>query len=481
MSSIDPALQSFVRKVHAMMIYRTLLKWSVVWLMISGVAVLVTRFTGELPTNWWQWMLGSWTALACIAWYRESLRQPESKQLRAAFDRQNQAGGLVMAAAEVDTRSWEAKAGSFMLPSVQWNSGRVWAGILLATVFLMTTLLVPVKYASLFSDPPLEISQQVDQLHEQIDVLESEYILPENEAEAKREELDRIAEQASGFNPSKTWEALDQLLHTNEQLAQEEAEDALSKLKAINEATLLGKALEMLPKGLKDQKAMEEGLKQMGNLMQQLAKAGALDPENLPPELKKAMAEAMKQLVKGEGPDAQQLKQLLEALENNQDQLKDLAKLLGQKGLIPPNLADQFKPGQGGIDPGPLAELLRQHQGDFQELLQELGGELGGNGGINRGPGHAPLLYGNNSSEEGSEFKEQKLGLSVPLEQAKLAGVTITAPKVTGGEAILGKGALNTAQAGGGNALSAPVLPRHRGAVQRFFQRPGINPTDNKD
>jgi len=481
MSSIDPSLQSFVRKVHVMMIYRTVLKWSVVWLMISGVAVLVTRFTGELPINWWQWMLGSWAALACIAWYRERLRQPESKQLRAAFDRQNQAGGLVMAAAEVDTRSWEAKAGSFILPSVQWNSGRVWAGILLATVFLMTTLLVPVKYASLLSDPPLEISQQVDQLHEQIDVLESEYILPENEAEAKREELDRIAEQASGFNPSKTWEALDQLLHTNEQLAQEEAEDALSKLKAINEATLLGKALEMLPKGLKDQKAMEEGLKQMGNLMQQLAKAGALDPENLPPELKKAMAEAMKQLAKGEGPDAQQLKQLLEALENNQDQLKDLAKLLGQKGLIPPNLADQFKPGQGGIDPGPLAELLRQHQGDFQELLQELGGELGGNGGINRGPGHAPLLYGNNSSEEGSKFKEQKLGLSVPLEQAKLAGVTITAPKVTGGEAILGKGALNTAQAGGGNALSAPVLPRHRGAVQRFFQRPGINPTDNKD
>jgi len=477
MSSIDPALQSFVRKVHAMMIYRTLLKWSVVWLMISGVAVLATRFTGELPTNWWQWMLGSWTALACIAWYRESLRQPESKQLRAAFDRQNQAGGLVMAAAEVDTRSWEAKAGSFMLPSVQWNSGRVWAGILLATVFLITTLLVPVKYASLFSDPPLEISQQVDQLHEQIDILESEYILPNNEAEAKREELDRIAEQASGFNPSKTWEALDQLLHTNEQIAQEEAEDALSKLKAINEATLLGKALEMLPKGLKDQKAMEEGLKQMGNLMQQLAKAGALDPENLPPELKKAMAEAMKQLAKGEGPDAQQLKQLLEALENNQDQLKDLAKLLGQKGLIPPNLADQFKPGQGGIDPGPLAELLRQHQGDFQELLQE----WGGNGGINRGPGHAPLLYGNNSTEEGSEFKEQKLGLSVPLEQAKLAGVTITAPKVTGGEAILGKGALNTAQAGGGNALSAPMLPRHRGAVKRFFLRPGINPPANKD
>ena len=191
----------------------------------------------------------------------------------------------------------------------------------------------------------------------------------------------------------------------------------------------------------------------------------------------------MKQLAKGKGPDAQQMKQLLEALENNQDQLKNLAKQLAQKGLIPPDMANQFKEGtgEGGMDPGPLAQLLKQHQGNFQELLEELGGELGGNGGINRGPGHAPLLYGNNTSEEGSAFKEQKLELSTPLDQAKLVGVTITTPEVTGGEAILGKGALNTAQSGGGNALSAPILPRHRGAVKRFFQRPSANPSDKTE
>ena len=63
---------------------------------------------------------------------------------------------------------------------------------------------MPVKYARLIADPPLEISQQVEDLHEQIDVLESEYILSPQQAENKREELDRIAEQASGLNPSKT-------------------------------------------------------------------------------------------------------------------------------------------------------------------------------------------------------------------------------------------------------------------------------------
>ena len=206
--------------------------------------------------------------------------------------------------------------GSLALPSVQWHSGSAWLGTILALVFSITALLVPVKYARLIADPPLEISQQVEDLHEQIDVLESEYILSPQQAENKREELDRIADQASGLNPSKTWEALDQLLHTNEQIAQQQAEDALSKLNALNEASLLGKALEMLPKGLEDQKAFEEGLKQLGQLMNQLNQDGVLDPNNLPPEIQKAMQQALKQLDQGEGPDAEQLKQLLEALEN---------------------------------------------------------------------------------------------------------------------------------------------------------------------
>lgn len=108
MSTIDPALQSFVRRVHAMMIYRSVLRWSALWLMIAGVVVLGIRFTSDLPGDWWKYLLASWALLVAIAWYHESQRRPDPKQLRAAFDRQNHAGGLVMAAAEVDTRSWEA-------------------------------------------------------------------------------------------------------------------------------------------------------------------------------------------------------------------------------------------------------------------------------------------------------------------------------------------------------------------------------------
>ena len=465
-----------------MMVYRTALKWTGVWVMVMGVIVLVVRFTGALPANWWLFALLSLVPLIGAAWFVEYRRKPKMEQMRAAFDGENQAGGLVMAAAEVDTRSWEAKTQNLNLPSIQWRGGKAWTGLILALVFLIVTWLIPVRFASLISDPPLEVGQQVQQLQEQINVLEEENILPPEEAEAKREELERIAEEASGFNPSKTWEALDHLLDTNQKLAEQEAEEALSQLKTLNEAELLGKALDLLPKDLADQQALEEGLKQFGDLLGELAKKGALNPENLPEELKQALKEALEQAAqknngKGKGGlNKEQLEKLLEALGKNKEALGDLARKLMDNGLIPPQLADQLNKGEQGFDPGPLAELLKQggwNPGDLEDLLEQFGDlQLGGKGGIDRGPGPAPMTYGDPSPEDGTKFKEEKLAPSVPLSQAKLAGVTITAPEVTGGEAVLFKGALGKAGSGGGSALTAPVLPRHRGAVSRFFDRP---------
>ena len=41
------------------------------------------------------------------------------------------------------------------------------------------------------------------------------------------------------------------------------------------------------------------------------------------------------------------------------------------------------------------------------------------------------------------------------------------------GDAVLSSGALSQAGAGGGSAITAPTLPRHRGAVYRFNKRTG--------
>ena len=57
MDSANHSLQSFTRKIQLMMVYRTALKWAGVWVMAMGVIVLVVRFTGALPANWWHYTL----------------------------------------------------------------------------------------------------------------------------------------------------------------------------------------------------------------------------------------------------------------------------------------------------------------------------------------------------------------------------------------------------------------------------------------
>ena len=485
MGSPNHSLDSFVRRIHLMMVYRTVLKWAAGWLMMLGVIVLVARFAESLPGYWWAYALGSFVPLIGAAWYVESGRRPDAVKMRAAFDRENNAGGLVMAEAEVDTRSWEARKQNLGLPQIHWRARKAWFGVTLGAAFLLIACLVPVKFASLINDPPLEVGQKVEQLNEQINLLEEEEILTPEEAEAKRRELERIAEQASGFNPAKTLEALDHLLDTNKQLAEQEAEDAMATLEALSEAELLGKALENVPEAAPDNEQLDAARKQFADMLKEMAENGALDPDKLPPELKEMMKELAQNQNGGEGGQGnqpqmnpEQMKQLLEALGDNKDELMDLAKRMMENGLIPPDLAQRMQPGGegGGLDPNQLADLLQQggiDPGELQEMLEKFGEmQLGGNGGINRGPGPAPLQFGAPSSEDGTEFKEEKLGPSVPLDQAKLAGVTRTAPKVTGGEAILTKGALGQAGTGGGSARTAPVLPRHRGAVSRFFDRP---------
>jgi hypothetical protein len=453
---------------------RCLLRWSVVWLMMAGVVVLAMRFKGVHPEDWRWGFAGAWGVLAVAAGIHSFRSRPDTRKLLAALDRQNQAGGLIMASGEADARSWEGKMVSLELPKVRWDSGRSFAGLGVAGAFVAAAFLVPTKYARLLAEPPLEISQQVERLREQIDVLEKERVLPRDDADAKRVELDRIEKQASGFNPSKTWEALDNLQRNNQQMAQQAAAEAESKAGALDEASMLGQLLEMLPKDLQNQEALEQGMRMLGGLMEDMVKSGALDPSKLPPSLAKDVEEAMKQIAKGGMPDPAKLARMMQALEANNGQLRKMAQELAGKGLLP-NPGDFFgkgKPGEGMS--GMLGKLLEGEGGELAQIASGLlQGHMVGKGGISRGPGHAELQYVNESDATGTEFKEQYLGLSAPIQDGEVIGVTVSAPEVTGGEAILGKGALDSAQAGRGEAITAPVLPIHRGAVKAFFERAG--------
>jgi hypothetical protein len=73
------------------------------------------------------------------------------------------------------------------------------------------------------------------------------------------------------------------------------------------------------------------------------------------------------------------------------------------------------------------------------------------------------------------KFKEEALPPAEleALKGSRLAGLSREAPTVEKGGTPSKSGALQGAAAGTGSAHTQVVLPRHRGAVERYFERPG--------
>jgi len=96
-----------------------------------------------------------------------------------------------------------------------------------------------------------------------------------------------------------------------------------------------------------------------------------------------------------------------------------------------------------------------------------------GKGGTNQGPAPTELTFGKPSPEIDKQLKEEALppAALADLKESKLRGVSPSAPKVDPGGAA-SSGALAGSAAGGGSANTQVVLPRHRGAVERYFSRP---------
>jgi hypothetical protein len=83
------------------------------------------------------------------------------------------------------------------------------------------------------------------------------------------------------------------------------------------------------------------------------------------------------------------------------------------------------------------------------------------------------LNFNNDTKEEGMKFKEESLpdGAIASLKSRRI-GVSRSDPDKDPKPGDAGSGALTDAAAGGGSANTQVVLPRHRGTVQRFFDRP---------
>jgi hypothetical protein len=88
------------------------------------------------------------------------------------------------------------------------------------------------------------------------------------------------------------------------------------------------------------------------------------------------------------------------------------------------------------------------------------------------------LTFGDKSKDD-DKFKEETLPPAAlqSLKETQIQAITRGSPgKEQPGDAAAG--ALEGSAAGGGSANSQIVLPRHRGAVERYFDRPSKGKMD---
>jgi gas vesicle protein len=452
----EQAIVRFIRRVAILVSIRYALMFMTIWGFLCGVAVLAMRAATGRPLIQLVWILAGIVPCAVIAILLALKRLPDRSAVRALLDNRNSCGGLLMASERAELGDWQARMPAIADPRLHWRARRPVAFVLASALFVAVSFLIPAR-SGLASDRPLDIAKEAGEISADIDVLEKEEIIDATHAELLETKLESITAEAKGEDPVKTWEALDHLQDTVSKTAEEAAERIAQNNERLAEAQALSETLADSGSGI-DPKLMTEAMKELRAQME----AAAGDQEGgptLPNDLLKDL--------KSGSLSREQLKQLADALKQHKG---DISKRLGKlrdAGLIDLKRLKQCEKA-GQCDSEGLAEFLKENAGNMTvtEMMNSWG-----RGGVDRGRGDAPMTWTDRSSERGAKFKEQVLPSSLAgLKDSELVGRSTGAPGIekNGPQQA---GALKGAAAGGGSAFTQTVLPRHRGAVNRYFER----------
>ncbi len=470
MQTLDTQVRRFRRRVA---LFSALAMWArglVLFSFLWGTAVMALRAGFDAPRGLLLWGLAGALPIAAAALVLGLRRRPAAGAVRALLDRHSAGGGLVMAAGEVELGGWRDRIGGVTVPRL---AGRYpWGPLGAGAAFVAAAFLVPVAPAGPLAERPLQIGDEVARLTERVELLEQEGLLAEAEAERFARELESLREEASGEDPAVTWEALDHLQELTDGTAAEVAEAALTEGEQLAAAAAVAEALSEAGDEAGGE-LMAEAMAELSALTARAAAESRLLEGTLAAELGAAASDQL------------DLGRLLDALERGQGSLSDKLDRLHAGGLID---LETLLTAQRSLEGGDLDQLA-----DFLEDngLEAAGGycrggrpgtgrpgagqgSRPGRGGVSRGRGDAPMTWKDPSPEEGAKWRPQVLDPSslAALRQSHLLGLTAADPGQLEPDAPIAAGAgLDPQPGGGGGATTHTLLPRHRGAVRRYFDR----------
>jgi hypothetical protein len=460
----DRSIEQFRQRLGLLLLLKYGLTALTVWSFVFGTAVLALRGATGLDRLDLLWGLLSlpvaFIPAAWLAWRR----LPSPAAIRALLDRHAQCGGLLMTEAEVPIGDWQSKIPEVRQPGLQWRGERSWGLFAASLAFVVIAFLVPQSLAN-FGAPRLDVDKEAEKLSTQLDVLEQEKILEKQRSSELKANLEQVRRDARGKDPVKTLESLDHLQDVANKAAQDATESATRKMEELGRAEAFAEAMEKMAKNM-DKAQLTEAM----NEMAALAKKAANEKELLDSGLDAETLEA----IKNSTLTPEQARKLLEALKNAKESTKaKVGRLVKAKLVKAEDLEKCDKAGK--CDCAGLAAYLKEN-GAKSDLTDALAAsEEAGKGGVTRGPGPAKLTFGDESTEEGAKFKEEELPPAQlqALKESQLSGLSTGTPQ-KGKEkpGTSSSGALAGAKTGGGSASTQVVLPRHRGAVERYFERP---------
>ncbi len=474
-ASHDHAINTFLRKLVALLTLKTWLMIATVWCFAWGAVSLALRASMSTPRK--PLLFGAFgIVLAAIAAYLMARKQlPTPASVRSLLDRQNDYGGLLMAAGEQSLGNWESHLNAVNLPKLRWRSSRAWGLMALSVVFTAICLLLPIQYVSVNASRSLDVGKEAETLATQIETLKEEQILSEAKAEELKEKLDQLAAEAAGEDPAKTWEALDHLANSVEKAAKDAAASAAEKQAQMEKAEALAEGL-MAGSDQLDAKTMTEAMQTLSTMMQGAMKENEALTSQLSPETQEAL--------KNGSLNSEQMKEVAKALGQSKEKLNQQLSKLNQSGMNRGNINPNSLKGGASAnkrDNSGLSKFLKENSqkmsvadavAQWCEGGKDGNGSGNGKGKVGRGRGDAEMTWSEGSDENNAKFKEKALspGSVAGLQDSQLVGLSASAPEVQKGN-LSAHGALNNSVTSGGSAYTQTVLPKHKGAVKKYFDR----------
>jgi hypothetical protein len=401
-------------------------------------------------------------AAAAVALLRFRRGAWSQSAARVALDRAAGAGGLVLALAEARGPEWQERLAPMLRAAALPR--RALAGPAAATAgaiaFAVVAALAPLPHAQVAPVQTAALAK-VEDLAAQGEALAREGAL----AKELAAELARLEQDArAGRFDAADWAGADALAESMAQAAGRRAQDLSNAAEAA----------ENLARALEQGTAAEQQARARQALEQALMAMAGREVDGRPGgDGAQARAQQMASGARG----AADARALQEALARRSFQV---VRSQGKSALV----SYDFTPGAGaarqaapGIDvPGNGQGPRASGEGKMGDGAECAGGKDGdgrgkgevGRGGVARGPGAAPVTFGEPTPLELERLQADALPPNPNDEQGALTGISAVAPEVKPGAA----GPPGAAASGpeGLGAHAAPLSPRQRSLVKRYFE-----------